>query len=89
VPDRGEHAVRGADNTAGSGPAVHVAWPTGEGRSGTWQGATSRCLGVLSALGWRGLRKAQAARTPRQWYVAFRQQKVSLCPSLTAIFPRF
>jgi hypothetical protein len=33
--------------------------PTGEGRRSTWQGRTSRRLGVLPASGRRGLGKAR------------------------------
>jgi hypothetical protein len=51
VRDRGEHAVRGAGNAAGSGPAVHVAWPTGEGRSGTWQGGDFKVPRSALSLG--------------------------------------
>jgi hypothetical protein len=45
-----------------------VAWPTGEGRRGTWHGKTSRHLGVLLALGTGGLGKVHRQdRTPRRW----------------------
>jgi hypothetical protein len=37
-----------------------AAWPTGEGRRGTWQGMTSRRLGVLPASGRGSLGKARA-----------------------------
>jgi hypothetical protein len=37
-----------------------AAWPTGEERRGTWQGRTSRRLGVLPASGRGGLGKARA-----------------------------
>jgi hypothetical protein len=68
VPDRGQHAVRGAGNAAGSGPAVLVAWPTGEGRRGTWQGGlqgASECSRPREGAAGPGRQGGGTARSAR------------------------